>query len=100
MTAVTPTLPSETDPGFLLGQIARGSREAFAGLFDEMAPLVYAVSRALLTDPALAERATEEAFLLVWQRAAQFDEDLQDANSWVMAACYLAVVRQRRALRA
>ena len=53
----------------LMAQVAEGDREAFAELFDRVAPTILGVLIRLLRQRALAEEALQETFLQGWLQA-------------------------------
>ncbi|HEX2063253.1 MAG TPA: sigma factor [Acidimicrobiales bacterium] len=57
----------------LLLQIGRGSEAALAHVYRCHAAAVFAVSRWILGDVARAEEVTEEVFVDLWERPAEFD---------------------------
>lgn len=72
------------DPQQMLQDVGRGSRIAFAALYDEMAPLVHGICSVIVQDPAAAEQATENAFIAVWRLAPWFRPDQHDATRWIL----------------
>ena len=52
----------------------RGDAEAFAGVYDELAPRVYGLATRLVGDAAAAEAVTVEAFVEAWRRARHSDD--------------------------
>lgn len=83
------------DPGVLLRQIGAGSVSAFAAFYDEFAPGVHAVTMTVLTDPEVAERATEAVFLRVWRCAPRFRTDRQTPMVWVLSITFRELARDR-----
>jgi RNA polymerase sigma-70 factor, ECF subfamily len=83
----------DTDPlAFLLRRAGRGSEEAFAELYDRLAPLVLGIARQVLRDPAMSEEVTQEVFVELWRLAARHDEHRGSVTSWV------ATIARRRAI--
>jgi RNA polymerase sigma-70 factor, ECF subfamily len=73
-------------PELLIQAIARcRDRAAFTSLFMRFAPRVkaYLLQRGL--DAALAEELAQEALLIVWRKAAQYDPARASAAAWVFA---------------
>ncbi len=68
--------------------------DAFAAIYDQMAPFVYSLSIRLTEGIEQAELATESAFLAVWRAARQYDPDRTSAVRWVLETSYSAVVDQ------
>lgn len=66
--------------------IAVGSaadREAFAELFRHFAPRLKGYLMRLGGDAAAAEEAMQEAMVLVWRKAGQFDPAKANASTWI-----------------
>jgi DNA-directed RNA polymerase specialized sigma24 family protein len=69
----------------LLRRASTGDREAFAALYDRLAPVVYGSARRVIDDPALAEEVTQDVLLRVWSSAAAFDAARGSVRVWVMS---------------
>jgi RNA polymerase sigma-70 factor (ECF subfamily) len=91
----------DADPGWLICAIAaRADRAAFAALFSEFAPRVKAYLQRLGLDNATAEEQAQEALLVVWRKAAQFDPSRATAAAWIFTiARNLGIDTARRAQR-
>ena len=74
----------------------RGDVEAFAGVYDELAPRVYGLATRLLGDAAAAEAVTVEAFLEAWRRAPSYDPTTSSAAAWVLVLSHRLAVRAAR----
>lgn len=61
----------------------RGDRAAFAALFGHFAPRVKTYLRRIGTNSAQAEEMAQEALLLVWRKAAQYDPARAAAATWI-----------------
>jgi RNA polymerase sigma-70 factor (ECF subfamily) len=70
----------------LIAQLASGSQEALAELFDRYGGLAYAVAMRVLGDPGRAEDAVQEAFLKIWNNAASFDARRGSLRTWLLAS--------------
>lgn len=77
----------------------RGDKGAFAILVTEIADRFLAVARKILRDPDLAEDATQQALLTVWQDLPRL-RDPERFDGWsyrlLVHACYAEGRRQRR----
>lgn len=76
----------------LLVATAGGDADAFAELFEQVAPAVVGVARRVVRDPSMAEEVAQEALTDVWRTARRFDPDRGSAMTWVM------VIAHRRAV--
>lgn len=56
----------------LIGRVAIGDRKAFAALYRETSPKLFAISLRILKDRTDAEEALQEAYIKIWQRSAAF----------------------------
>ncbi len=93
---------AEQDQGALVERVAAGDRDAFAELYDLLAPAVHGVALRVLRDPSLAEEVTQDVFLTVWQKASFFDPSRGSARTWVLTFTHrraVDVVRREQSLR-
>ena len=74
----------------------RGDVDAFAELYDELAPRVHGLATRLLGDAAAAEALTVEAFVESWRRAPTYDATTASAAAWVLALAHRLAVRTAR----
>ena len=58
-------------------------RVAFTALFDHFAPRIKSFLMRSNTSAAAAEELAQEAMLIVWRKAAQFDRTRAGASAWV-----------------
>ena len=99
-----PDTPGGVD--HLLGSVARGDRDAFAAVYDQVAGPVYGLVHRMVGDPARAERVTAEVLTEVWRTAAEFSPADGSGISWIMtmarrrAAGYLRTTRKPAGRRA
>jgi RNA polymerase sigma-70 factor (ECF subfamily) len=83
----------------LVVRAQRGDREAYGLLASEIADRFLAVARRILRDLDLAEDATQQALLSIWQDLPQLRDPARfDAWSYriLMRACYAEGRKQRR----
>ncbi|HEY7226060.1 MAG TPA: sigma-70 family RNA polymerase sigma factor [Micromonosporaceae bacterium] len=88
---------SATDPDELMRRVARGDEQAFASLYDEIAPRVYGLARRIVRDPAQAEEVAQEALVEVWRTAARFDASRGSVLSWSLTITHRRAVDRVRA---
>ncbi|GAA1406969.1 RNA polymerase sigma factor SigK [Glutamicibacter uratoxydans] len=84
----------------LLIQVAQGQAEAFAQLYDLLAPRVYGLVRRLLRDEAQSEEVTQEIFVEAWQYAARFDPHRSSAATWLLTIAHRRAVDRIRSSQA
>ena len=101
------TTTSGADPGSvdeLLVAVGRGDIDAFARLYDAMAPRVYGTVLRILRDPHQSEEVVQEVLVQVWEAASRFDPKRGSARAWVVMLAHRravdrvrsSVARQRR----
>lgn len=76
----------------LLRRVALGDDEAFALLYDDVSPLLFALIRRVVRDVAMSEEVLQEVFLDIWRRATRFDGRRGSAHGW------LCTIAHRRAV--
>lgn len=80
----------------LVERVARGDEEAFGFFYDIASPHVFALASRILKDRHLAEEATLDVFVQVWQRAGDFEPRRGNVWTWLtLLARTRAVDRQR-----
>ncbi len=88
------------DPEELLRLVARGDEQAFASLYDVLAPKVFGLARRILRDAAQAEEVAQEALVEVWRTAARFDPARGSAVSWALTITHRRAVDRVRSAQA
>jgi RNA polymerase sigma-70 factor (ECF subfamily) len=84
----------------LLELVATGDRDAFAELYDEMAPRVLGLVIRLLRDHSQSEEVSQEIFLEIWQNAPRFDASKGSAVTWILTMTHRRAVDRVRASQA
>ncbi|NUT33366.1 MAG: ECF RNA polymerase sigma factor SigK [Hamadaea sp.] len=84
----------------LLRAVARGDEEAFARLYEMVAPRVYGLARRVLRDPAQAEEVAQEALVEVWRTASRFDRSRGSATAWIFTIAHRRAVDRVRSEQA
>lgn len=84
----------------LLSRAAAGDQEAFASLYDAVAPRVHGLARRVVRDAAVAEEVTQEVFLQVWREASRFDPARGSALAWLLTLTHRRAVDRVRAEQA
>ena len=68
----------------LLGDIARGDREAFARFYDLHAGLVHTLALRMLRERGEAEEVVQDVFLQAWRQAGTYSRDRGTPEAWLI----------------
>ena len=71
------------DEAALVGEVAAGSQDALASLYDRHADAVFAAAIRLTSDRQVAEEVVQETFLALWNRAELFDPAAGSLAAWI-----------------
>lgn len=80
----------------LVVEVATGDHDAFARLYDAVAPTVFGICRRVLIDVDQAEEVTQEVMLEVWRTAARYDPGRGSATAWIAVAAHRRAVDRVR----
>jgi RNA polymerase sigma-70 factor, ECF subfamily len=80
------------DLSALFARVQSGDQDAFADLYDAIAPLVFGAVKRILRDPAMSEEVTQEVFVDLWTSAARFDPTRGVVSTWAVT------IARRRAI--
>lgn len=80
----------------LIRATAGGDQQAFAELYRQTSRRVYGMARRVLIDAELAQDATQEVYLQVWQNAARFDAASGTPLAWLMTIAHRRAVDKVR----
>lgn len=80
---VTTGKKTDDDIDRLVERVADSDRDALEGLFRSEAGRLLTVARRIVRRRDLAEEVVQEAFVLVWQRAGQFDPGRGHGRAWL-----------------
>ncbi len=75
--------PHEFDYASSIKACAAGDRAALSSLFEADAGRLLAVARRIVRRTDLAEEIVQDAFIQIWNKAAQYDPRLGSARGWV-----------------
>lgn len=84
----------------LLRLTASGDQDAFAALYDRVAPRIHGLVVRILRDHAQSEEVTQEVFLQIWGSASTFDSSRGSALSWLMTLAHRRAVDRVRSAQA
>jgi len=87
------------DDSRLAGRFATGDEDGFAEVYTTFRGPVFGMAVTMLTDPGLAEEATQQAFIGLWRGRARFDP-ARNLAAWVFGVARKAAIdvyrRERR----
>lgn len=75
---------------------SRGDVQAFAQVYDAVAPRVFGLASRILRDPHQAEEVTQEVMLQLWSSSGDFDPARGSAIAWVMTLAHRRAVDRVR----
>lgn len=74
----------------LLARVAQGDQRAFAALYRQAAPHLYAIALRIVRNASQAEEILQEAFVNVWHHAGTYDAAKSRPMTWLAS-----IVRHR-----
>ena len=80
---MTGTGPGPGADAVLVREVAAGSHDALAELYDRHADAIFASASRLTSDRGLAEEVVQETFLALWNRAGTFDPSIGSLAAWM-----------------
>lgn len=91
-------MPTEmTELADLLSQVAAKNRDALRAIYTRQSTRLFGIAMAILRDRNAAADVLQDAFLKIWNRAAQFDPSRGDAAAWLAAIVRHAALDAARA---
>ncbi|MFB7652622.1 MULTISPECIES: ECF RNA polymerase sigma factor SigK [unclassified Streptomyces] len=82
----------------LLTRAAAGDEQAFAGVYDALAPPVMGLVFRVLRDEAQAEEVTQDVMVEVWRTADRFRPERGAARNWVLTLAHRRAVDRVRSV--
>ncbi|MCF2129338.1 ECF RNA polymerase sigma factor SigK [Strepomyces sp. STD 3.1] len=82
----------------LLTRAATGDEQAFAGVYDALAPSVMGLVFRVLRDEAQAEEVTQDVMVEVWRTAGRFRPERGAARNWVLTLAHRRAVDRVRSV--
>lgn len=80
----------------LLVRSGAGDADAFAELYDHLAPRVFGMVTSAVQDATAAEDVTCEAFVEAWRRSPTYDPERCSAAAWVLVLAHRMAARAGR----
>ncbi len=84
----------------LMAGVALGDQEAFARLYDALAPVAYGVVRRVLRDPAQSDEVLQEVMTEVWRTAPRYDPERGSVAAWLTTLAHRRAVDRVRSEQA
>jgi RNA polymerase sigma-70 factor (ECF subfamily) len=84
----------------LIGDVARGSGDAVAELYDRHGATVYGLALRVLGQPDLAEEVAQDVFAQVWRDAPRYDAARSTVAGWMVMLTRARAIDRLRARRA
>jgi RNA polymerase sigma-70 factor (ECF subfamily) len=81
-----------------LEKVAAGDRQAFAELYRQASPKLFAIALRMVRASDTAEEILQEAFLLIWRKADRYRPERGEAFAWMVAIvrnCAIDIIRSR-----
>lgn len=104
MTVTTGEAPASSPPvpdlAHLLSQMARGDEQSFDTFYRSTSARVFGLIRRIVVDPTISEEVTQEVFLQVWHKAAEFSPEVGSAFAWLMTLAHRRAVDRIRSEQA
>lgn len=91
---------TEPDLQELVGRVALGDEEAFAGVYDAVASGVLGVVRAVVRDQAQSEEVAQEVLVEVWRTAPRYRPERGTAMNWILTLAHRRAVDRVRSVEA
>jgi RNA polymerase sigma-70 factor (ECF subfamily) len=85
------------DDAALVREVATGSEDALAALYDRHADGVHSAAARLTDDRQVAEEVVQETFLALWNRAERFDPAIGSLAAWLYTIARNRTVDRLRA---
>jgi RNA polymerase sigma-70 factor, ECF subfamily len=83
----------------LVGEVARGNREAFSRFYDRYASLVFSFALRVLRARSEAEDLLQEVFFQAWRQAATYDPARGHPEAWLLMITRTRAIDKLRSMR-
>ncbi len=81
---LTPADPQVLEEAELLRRVAEGDEPSFTRLYDGLAKPLFSVAMSILRDVSASEEVLQEVFVLIWERAVQYDPKSGKPLTWAV----------------
>jgi RNA polymerase sigma-70 factor (ECF subfamily) len=89
-------MQSHFDDQDAMRRILAQNQEAFQSLYSEYGKAVYSLAYRVLHNAQLAEEVTQDTFLKVWHRKAQWDPNKGKLLNWLLAIAHFTAIDHLR----
>jgi RNA polymerase sigma-70 factor, ECF subfamily len=80
--------------------VATGNQDAFAQVYDLVAPRVFGLALRIVRDRTLAEEVTQDVFVQVWRQAGEVDPARGSPLGWLLTLAHRRAVDRVRSEQA
>ncbi|MGW0122295.1 ECF RNA polymerase sigma factor SigK [Streptomyces sp. NPDC003327] len=95
-----PGADARGDLADVMREVARGDKQAFATLYDALAPLVFGVVLRVVRDRAQSEEVTQEVMIELWRQAARYEPTAGSVTTWAATIAHRRAVDRVRSAQA
>ncbi|MEV7415302.1 ECF RNA polymerase sigma factor SigK [Streptomyces sp. NPDC089919] len=88
------------DLAAVMQEVARGDKEAFATLYDALAPMVFGIVLKVLRDRAQSEEVAQEVMIDLWRQAARYRPEAGSVTTWAATIAHRRAVDRVRSAQA
>lgn len=89
-----------SDLAEVMQKVARGDKQAFSGLYDALAPLVFGIVLKVVRDRAQAEEVAQEVMIDLWRQAARYRPEAGSVRTWAATVAHRRAVDRVRSAQA
>ncbi|MER6914548.1 ECF RNA polymerase sigma factor SigK [Streptomyces sp. NPDC000594] len=89
-----------TDLAEVMRQVAHGDQQAFATLYDALAPLVFGIVVRVVRDRAQSEEVAQEVMIDLWRQAARYRPGAGSVTGWAATIAHRRAVDRVRSAQA
>lgn len=94
------TEAAEPNLAVLLARVALGDEQSFASLYRHTSGRVFGLVRRVAVDSTISEEVTQEVFLQIWNKAADFSPAFGSPMAWIMTLAHRRAVDRIRSEQA
>ncbi|MGW5680045.1 ECF RNA polymerase sigma factor SigK [Streptomyces sp. NPDC003860] len=84
----------------VMRQVAHGDKQAFATLYDAIAPLVFGIVLKVVRDRAQSEEVAQEVMIDLWRQAARYRPGAGSVRTWAATIAHRRAVDRVRSAQA